>query len=86
MASPPPRHIAINALRNSIERWREEHPDKTVGAFIKHLTTKCFELMEELHRLFPEKDSQEQSLYAYAIELTCVPTYIDECGWWFGSK
>jgi len=90
MASPPPRHIAIpkviNALCDSIERWREEHPDGTVGAFIKHLTTKCFDLMEELHRLFPEKDSQEQSLYARAIELACVPTYIDEYGWWFGSK
>ena len=80
-----PHHIAINALRNSINIWRKEHPDGTVGAFIKHLTTKCFDLMEELHRLFPEEDS-EQTLYARAIELACVPTYIDEYGWWFGSK
>lgn len=80
-----PHHTAINALRNSINIWRGKHPGGTVEAFIKHLTTKCFELMEELHRLFPEEDS-EQTLYARAIELACVPTYIDEYGWWFGSK
>ena len=76
-----PRHIAINALRNSIERWRKKHPNKTVGNFIEHMTTKCIELMGELQTLFPKRNIQELPLYA--IELARVRIYSNESGLWF---